>query len=83
MELGFAGLAAAGTGGTEFTTLYDTLVDWTQGTIGKLLILLMLVMAVFFSVVRPNFLMVIASVFMGLVIYNAADIIGQIVTATL
>lgn len=82
--MGVAGVAVAGSGtGPEFQTLYDTMTDWAQGVPGKMLILAMLVMAVFYSVVKPNFIMVIAAAFLGVIVYNAPDIIEQIFAATL
>lgn len=78
----FAGTAFAGTGGAaEFGNIYTTIQDWATGTIGKILVLLMLGSAIFFSVVKPNFIMVMASILMGLIVANLTSIVDSLVTA--
>jgi conjugal transfer pilus assembly protein TraA len=76
-------MAATGTStDTTFTSMYDTIEGWATGSLGKMLILLMLGSAVFFSVVKPNFMLVAASIIMALVIANAPNIIDTVLTSS-
>ncbi len=78
---GVAVAATTTSADTTFNSMYDTIEGWATGSLGKMLILLMLGSAVFFSVVKPNFILVAASIIMALVIANASDIIDSVVTS--
>jgi hypothetical protein len=75
---------AGGLGSTDttFNTMYETVQQWATGSLGKMLILLMLGSAVFYSVVKPNFILVAASIIMALVVANASQIVEAVLTSS-
>src|SRR5690606_21551597 len=46
--------ALAGTGGTEFDDVWDTLVDWTQGTLGRIIAIAIIIVGACIGVVRQS-----------------------------
>ena len=48
------GSAMAGTGGSEFDQVYDTLIDWMQGTLGRIIAITMLFVGIAYGVVRQS-----------------------------
>ncbi|AJY53118.1 TraA family conjugative transfer protein [Halomonas sp. KO116] len=86
--LGFAALllsptAFAGAGGTEFDEVWITLEDWTQGTLGRIITLSIIVVGAVIGVVRQSLMTFAVGFAMGMGLYNAPTIIDSIVGATL
>ena len=75
--------AHAGTGGTEFDTFYDTIVDWAQGSLGKALALSMFLVGIGMGVVRGSVIAAVPAIGGALGLFIAPTIIDAIVTATL
>ena len=75
--------AHAGTGGTEFDTFYDTIVDWAQGSLGKALALAMFIVGIGMGVVRGSVVAAVPAVSGALGLFIAPTIIDAIMTATL
>ena len=76
------GSAMAGTGGSEFDQVYDTLIDWMQGTLGRIIAITMLFVGIAYGVVRQSIIAAVVFVASGLVLYNAQAVIEAVMTAT-
>ena len=68
----------AGTGGDEFSDVWTTIKDWTQGTLGRVVAGSMILVGIISGVARQS-LMAFA---IGIGLYNAPTIIESILTAT-
>lgn len=76
-------LVHAGVGGTELDEVYDTLTDWTQGTLGRIITLLMVIIGVAAGIVRQSLMVFAVGLGAGIGLYNAPVIVESIVGATL
>ena len=88
--LAFAGIylaltqAALATGGdAEFGDIYQKLTDWAQGTLGKLLALICIVVGMAITVTRGSLIWAVIGFGMCLVLYNAPTIIDSLMDATI
>lgn len=82
--LGFSiGSAYAGTGGTEFDGVWTSLVDWSQGTLGRIIALALILTGLGIGVVRQSIMAVVIGIACGLSLYNAPIIVENIVGAVL
>ena len=79
--LGFTASAWAGSGGEEFSSVYGTLVDWSQGTLGRIISITMILVGMGMAVVRMTLVMVVVAIGGGLILYNAPTVIESIQTA--
>jgi len=79
----FAGLALAGTGGTEFQATYDMVVGWAQGFLGKLIAIAFLIVGIVAGVARQSIMAFAVGITAALGIYMTPDIIDSVVAATL
>lgn len=75
--------AIAGTGGTEFQAAYDQISDFTQGFLGKLLTLLMILVGLIMGIARQSIVTLVVGVGMGIALVNAPNIVNVLVGATL
>ena len=75
--------ALAGTGGTEFDDVWDTLVDWTQGTLGRIIAIAIIIVGGCIGVVRQSLMTFAVGLAMGMGLYNAPTIIESIMGSTL
>lgn len=75
-----AGAASAGTGGTEFDTMYDMVVDWTEGTLGKLLAVTAFLIGMGMGVIRQSILAVVLGIAFALTLAYAPAIIDAVFT---
>ena len=73
----------AGTGGTEFDTVYTTISGWATGTLGKLLALAAVLVGLGIGIVRQSVVGFVVGLGMAIGIYQAPTVVGAIVTATL
>ena len=81
LMLGLAASAWAGSGGEEFSSVYDTLVEWSQGTLGRIISITMILVGMGMAVVRMTLVMVVVAIGGGLILYNAPTVIESIQTA--
>jgi len=77
-----AGTALAGTGGDTFESVWITLTDWMQGTLGRILIGLMILTGIGAGVLRQSLMPFVTGVGGGVGLYAAPDVIESIMTAT-
>jgi len=78
-----AGAASAGTGGTEFDTMYQMVVDWTEGTLGKLLAVTAFLIGMGMGVIRQSILAVVLGIAFALTLAYAPQIIDAVFTFTI
>ena len=71
----------AGQGGDEFSAVYDTLVDWSQGTLGRIIAIAMILVGLVAGVVRQSIMAVVMGVAGCMALYNAPTVIEAIMTA--
>ncbi len=77
-----AASAIAGTGGDTFDSVWITLTDWMQGTLGRILIGLMILTGIGAGVLRQSLMPFVTGVGGGIGLYAAPDVIESIMTAT-
>lgn len=77
-----ASSALAGTGGDTFDSVWITLTDWMQGTLGRIIIGLMILAGIGAGVLRQSLMPFITGVGGGVGLYAAPDVIESIMTAT-
>lgn len=75
--------ALAGTGGTEFDTVWTTLTDWMEGTLGKIAAGAMILVGIIAGVARQSLMAFAVGIGGGVGLYNAPTIIDNVMTATL
>jgi conjugal transfer pilus assembly protein TraA len=73
----------AGAGGGEFDTIYTTLTDWSQGTLGRVIALGMVLVGLGIGVIRQSIMGAIVGIAGGLALFNAPEIIDGIVGAVI
>jgi conjugal transfer pilus assembly protein TraA len=81
--LAFGTDAMAGTGGTEFDDIYTLLVGWTQGTLGKIISLSMLLVGLAGGIVNQSIISVVVGIGGALVLYYAPTVVNGVVAATI
>ena len=78
-----AGVAMAGTGSTTFDSVWVTITDWMQGTLGRVLVGMMILTGIGAGVLRQSLMSFVVGVGGGVGLYAAPDIIESIMTATI
>ncbi len=78
-----ANSALAGTGGETFDGIWIQITDWMQGTLGRIIIGLMILAGIGAGVLRQTLMPFITGVGGGVGLYAAPDVIESIMTATL
>ena len=79
----FAGSAMAGAATDQsFNEVWDTLVDWTQGTLGRIIAITTIVVGLVMGVVRQSIMGAVIGIASGMVLYNSSTVIEGIVGAT-
>ena len=81
--LTFSDMSFAGTEGDEFEDVWDKLVGWTQGTLGRIIALALIVVGAVMGVVRQSLMSFAIGMAMGLGLYNSPTIIEAIMGATI
>ncbi len=71
--------AMAGTGGTEFDDIYNLLVGWTQGTLGKIIALGMFMVGLAAGIVNQSIVAVVIGIGGALALYYAPTVISNVV----
>jgi conjugal transfer pilus assembly protein TraA len=74
--------AFAGGGGEEFSEVYDTLTDWVEGVLGRIIAVVMVVAGVAIGIARQSIAAFGIGVASALGLVNAPTIVDNIVTAT-
>ena len=74
--------AFAGGGGEEFAEIFDTLTDWIEGVLGRILALVMVVAGIGMGIVRQSLAAFGIGIGSGLGLVNAPTIVDNIVTAS-
>lgn len=82
LGVAFAGAAVAGSGGAEFDSIYNEVVDWLDGAPGKTIAVLAFGFAMF-NVIKQNFVAAIGAFVGCLLMANAKTVIEQFLTAGL
>ncbi|WP_349617939.1 TraA family conjugative transfer protein [Azotobacter salinestris] len=77
-----AGAVMAGTGSTTFDSVWTTITDWMQGTLGRVLVGMMILTGIGAGVLRQSLMSFVVGVGGGVGLYAAPDIIESIMTAT-
>ncbi|MGI9491856.1 MAG: TraA family conjugative transfer protein [Geminicoccaceae bacterium] len=74
--------AIAGGGGDEFSEVYDTLTDWVEGVLGRIIAVVMVVAGVAIGIARQSIAAFGIGIASALGLVNAPTIVDNIVTAT-
>ena len=69
--------------GDEFEDVWSRLVGWTQGTLGRIIALTLILVGAAMGVVRQSLITFVVGIAMGLGLYNAPSIIDAVMGATL
>lgn len=89
MLLLMAGLAListsvmAGAGGVEFDDVWAVLVEWTEGTLGRIVAIVMILVGVIGGIARQSLFAFVTGIAGGMGLYNAPTIVESVMTATL
>jgi conjugal transfer pilus assembly protein TraA len=78
-----AQMALAGTGGDSFDSIWVTLTDWMQGTLGRVVAGSMVLVGIVSGIVRQSIMSFATGVGGGVGLYNTPTIIESIMTATI
>ncbi|WP_247738983.1 TraA family conjugative transfer protein [Pseudomonas aeruginosa] len=76
-------MALAGTGGDSFDSIWVTLTDWMQGTLGRVVAGAMVLVGIVGGIVRQSIMSFATGVGGGVGLYNTPTIIESIMTATI
>lgn len=75
--------AFAGTGGTEFDSVWQTLSDWTQGALGRIIAGSMVLVGIVSGVARQSLMAFAIGIGGGVGLYNAPNVIDSVLAATM
>ncbi|WP_235726491.1 TraA family conjugative transfer protein [Methylocaldum szegediense] len=75
--------AMAGSGGTEFQTIYQTLSDWIQGILGRVISICFVIVGLVAGVVRGSIMGFVFGIASGVGLFVTPTILDNIVTATI
>jgi hypothetical protein len=78
-----SGAAIAGSTDTEFQTIYDQMVTWSQGFFGRIISLGMLGTSMFLAFVKVNFIGALGALGAALILFNSSTILEGILSATI
>ena len=90
MTIGALGLMAlmisepsfAGTGGDAFTDVWDTLKDWTQGTLGRIVAGAMVLVGIVGGIARQSLMAFALGIGGGMGLYNTPTVVESVMSAT-
>lgn len=79
------GIAGGASGGHEddFSEIWDVLVDWTQGVLGRIVALTMILVGIVMGVARQSIMAFVMGPAAGMGLFYASDIINAIMTASM
>ncbi|EBH8544576.1 TrbC/VirB2 family protein [Klebsiella pneumoniae] len=75
--------AHAGTGGGAFDDVWETLKDWTQGTLGRIVAGAMILVGVVGGIARQSLMAFAMGIGGGMGLYNSPTVVESIMSATL
>ncbi len=75
--------AVAGTGGEEFADVWDTLKEWIQGTLGRVVCGSMILVGIVAGVARQSISAFAVGIGGGIGLYNTPTVIESVLSATL
>ncbi|OAI23920.1 TraA family conjugative transfer protein [Methylomonas sp. BW4-1] len=75
--------AMAGTGGTEFNTVWTLLTGWVEGLLGRIIAIVFVIVGLVAGVVRGSIMGFVLGIASGVGLFAAPTIITNIVTATI
>ncbi len=75
--------AHAGAGGDAFDDVWDTLKDWTQGTLGRIIAGAMILVGIVGGIARQSLMAFALGIAGGMGLYNMPTIIESVMSATL
>lgn len=78
--LAVSGAAVAGTGGTEFSAMFDMVKGWTEGTLGKLLAVSAFLIGMGMGIVKQSILAIVLGLGFALSLAYAPGIIEAVFT---
>lgn len=78
----FPDAALAGSGGTEFNGIWDTLTGWVKGTLGQIIVLAMIIVGIVAGIARQSIMAFAIGVGGGIGLFQAPDVIESILSAT-
>jgi conjugal transfer pilus assembly protein TraA len=79
LSLVAVGAMASTTGSTEFGAIYTRLTQWTDGTLGRIIALGMIIVGLGIGVVRQSIMGVVVGVGGGLVMSQAPTLVSGII----
>ncbi len=74
--------AFAGSGGSEFEDVWDTLVEWTQGTLGRIIAMALVLVGIVYGVARQSLISFAIGIAAAMGLYNAPTIVEALLTET-
>jgi conjugal transfer pilus assembly protein TraA len=83
MVLMMAEPSFAGTGGDAFTDVWDTLKDWTQGTLGRIVAGAMVLVGIVGGIARQSLMAFALGIGGGMGLYNTPTVVESVMSATL
>jgi len=75
--------ALAGTGGTEFNTVYDQISGWTEGTLGKTITVAALLVGLGIGVIKQSVIAAVVGLAMAMVAAFGPGVIEGVFTASM
>ncbi|ECF0157174.1 hypothetical protein EYA11_21335 [Salmonella enterica subsp. enterica serovar Mbandaka] len=72
-----------GTGGDAFTDVWDTLKDWTQGTLGRIVAGAMVLVGIVGGIARQSLMAFALGIGGGMGLYNTPTVVESVMSATL
>ena len=75
--------ACAGTGGEEFADVWDTLKEWIQGTLGRVVCGSMILVGIVAGVARQSISAFAVGIGGGIGLYNTPSVIESVLSATI
>lgn len=78
-----AGEAMAGTGGTEFASIYTLLLGWSQGSLGKVIALAMFLVGLSAGIIQQSISAVVIGVGGAMALFYGPTVISGVVSAVI
>lgn len=75
--------AHAGAGGSAFDSVWETVKDWTQGTLGRVIAGAMILVGIVGGIARQSLMAFALGIGGGMGLYNAPDVVESIMSATI
>ncbi|MFC0180961.1 TraA family conjugative transfer protein [Thorsellia kenyensis] len=73
----------AGSGGDAFSDVWDTLKEWTQGTLGRIIAGAMVLVGIVGGIARQSLMAFALGIGGGMGLYNTPTVVESVMSATL